>query len=136
CRYSDIYSCALSRKGEYMIRFSKYMWVYFFISSLVIIPGVYSLIRFGLRPAIDFTGGTLVEMKFEKDVPDNIFIGESKKLQISLASIQKTSTNTYLLRIKDGSEKVADLSRGLSDRTGQKSDVIRNETVGPVLGKE
>lgn len=46
-----------------MIRFSKYIWLYVLISGMVLVPGMYSLIRFGLRPAIDFTGGTLIEVK-------------------------------------------------------------------------
>ena len=36
----------------------KYKYLYFFISALVIVPGVFSLLKWGLRPAIDFTGGT------------------------------------------------------------------------------
>ena len=46
-----------------MIRFSKYIWLYAFISALVIVPGMYALIRYGLRPAVDFTGGTLIEVR-------------------------------------------------------------------------
>ena len=42
-----------------MIRFSRYFWLYAFISGLILVPGIYSLVRFGLRPSIDFTGGTL-----------------------------------------------------------------------------
>ncbi len=38
----------------------KYWWLYFLISLMVIIPGVYSLIRHGLKPAIDFTGGSTI----------------------------------------------------------------------------
>lgn len=38
----------------------KYWWLYFAISLAVIIPGTYSLIRWGLKPSIDFTGGTTI----------------------------------------------------------------------------
>lgn len=38
----------------------KYWWLYFLISLIVIIPGIYSLIKFGLKPAIDFTGGSTI----------------------------------------------------------------------------
>lgn len=38
----------------------KYWWIYFVISLTVIIPGTYSLIRYGLKPSIDFTGGTTI----------------------------------------------------------------------------
>lgn len=36
----------------------RYSWVYFALSLAVILPGSYSLIRYGLKPSIDFTGGT------------------------------------------------------------------------------
>lgn len=38
----------------------KYWWLYFVISLLVILPGSYSLIRYGLKPSIDFTGGSTI----------------------------------------------------------------------------
>lgn len=38
----------------------KYWWLYFLISLTVIIPGIYSLINFGLKPSIDFTGGSTI----------------------------------------------------------------------------
>ncbi|MEK9143799.1 MAG: protein translocase subunit SecF [Patescibacteria group bacterium] len=98
-----------------MIRFSKYYWVYFFISALVLVPGVYSLVRFGLRQSIDFTGGTLLEVSFDKPVEESL-----------LSQAVKTSNNTYLFRMKPGeSEKVASTAT-----------ILRNETVGPVLGSE
>lgn len=38
----------------------KYWWLYFTISLCVILPGTYSLIRYGLKPSIDFTGGSTI----------------------------------------------------------------------------
>ncbi len=120
-----------------MIRFSKYLWLYFLISALVLFPGIFSLARFGLKPAIDFTGGALLELKFSRDVPQNILEVVANKDSLPLVSIQKTSSNTYLLRMKpEGSEKVAAFQTNLATSVGQIPDVIRNETVGPVLGKE
>ncbi|EKD87416.1 MAG: hypothetical protein ACD_36C00090G0002 [uncultured bacterium] len=84
-----------------MIRFSKYIWLYFLLSALILVPGIFSLVRFGLRPAVDFTGGTLIEIR--KD--------------------DKIST----LRLKHGEDQNIDLNG---------AEVLRSETVGPILGKE
>ncbi|KKU87913.1 protein-export membrane protein SecF [Candidatus Gottesmanbacteria bacterium RIFCSPLOWO2_01_FULL_48_11] len=120
-----------------MIRFSKYLWVYLLVSAIVLVPGVYSLVRFGLRPAIDFTGGTLLEIQFSRDVPQNIVELVANKDGLALVSIQKTSSNTYLLRMKpEGSENVAAFQTSLATSVGEIPEVVRNETVGPVLGKE
>jgi len=94
-----------------MIRFSKYMWLYFLISGLVLFSGVYSLVRYGLKPSIDFSGGTLIEFTTTKELPKS-------------ANIQKVGKNHYILRTKEKSV--------IKDN----ETVLRKETVGPILGKE
>lgn len=84
-----------------MIRFSKYIWFYFLLSGLVLVPGMFALARFGLRPAIDFTGGTLIEVQREN--------------------------HTEILRFKSDEQVKAASIIGT---------IVRNETVGPILGKE
>src|SRR6476620_705467 len=42
--------------------------VWYAISLLVILPGLVSLLTFGLKLGIDFTGGTLWDLKFERTV--------------------------------------------------------------------
>ena len=92
------------------INWMRFKWLYFLISALVIIPGVYSLIRWGLKPSIDFTGGTLLEIR-------NTGIKESKNLEEivqevageEIKTIQTTAENTFLLRFSefDDEEKSA-----------------------------
>lgn len=99
-----------------MIRFSKYLWLYAVISGLVLVPGVYSLVRFGLRPSIDFTGGMLLEVSFEAPPEPSVVAGATK-----------TNTNTYIFRMKP-QDSVVSATQGAT--------ILRNEAVGPVLGRE
>ena len=46
-----------------MINFLKYRLLYLGISLAVLVPGVYSLLRWGFRPSIDFVGGTVIEIE-------------------------------------------------------------------------
>ena len=46
-----------------MINFLKYRLLYLAISLAVLIPGIYSLMRWGFRPSIDFVGGTVIEIE-------------------------------------------------------------------------
>lgn len=120
-----------------MIRFSKYLWLYFLISGLVLVPGIISLVLFGLRPAIDFTGGTLLELKFKPDVAEQLIEGVSAKLQLPVVSIQKTQTGTFIMRMKpEASGTIAKFQADLTSVAGAPPEIVRNETVGPVLGKE
>ncbi len=99
-----------------MIKFSKYLWLYALISGLVLVPGVYSLVRYGLRQSIDFTGGTLLEISYDK-MPESTV----------LANATKTKSNTYIFRMKPD-ERLISATEGAT--------ILRNETVGPVLGSE
>lgn len=120
-----------------MIRFSKYLWLYALISGLVLVPGVYSLVRYGLRPSIDFTGGTLLELSFDKALDVGTLASAAKKLNIPVASIQSSANNTFLLRIKpDGSDNIALFGQDLERQASTTATVRRSETVGPVLGSE
>ncbi len=86
------------------MNFMKWRWLYFLISLLVIVPGFISLIVFGLKPAIDFTGGSLLEINF-------IEITENQELSVAsleesldevyeLSSIQQSGENRVVLKGK------------------------------------
>ena len=120
-----------------MIRFSKYIWLYFIISSLVLIPGMVALARFGLRPAIDFTGGTLLELQFKTDIAQPTVEAAARNAGLALVSVQKTRTGTIIARMKpETNEKIDAFGAGLASISSQSAEVVRNETVGPILGKE
>ena len=118
-----------------MIRFSKYIWLYMVISGLVLVPGTFSLITWGLKPAIDFTGGTLLEFKFTKQTTTDAINAVAKKESLPITSIQPTSSGTYILRMQQGSDKIPQFQAGLLSASIS-GEVVRNETVGPVLGSE
>jgi preprotein translocase SecF subunit len=45
---------------------TRYKYIFFLISGLVILPGLLALIVWGLNLGTDFTGGTLAELRFAK----------------------------------------------------------------------
>lgn len=122
-----------------MLNFMRYRLVYVLISSLVIVPGVFTLLRFGLKPAVDFTGGTLLEVEIKKQevgivVEDLKTTVESQKFEVG--SIQPSGESNFILRLKpiDNQQKTV-LIDALKEKFGQVEE-IRFETVGPILGKE
>lgn len=111
------------------MKFMRYKWLYFTISLLILIPGIYSLIRYGLRLSIDFTGGSLLEIQATGSAN---FTGIAKDQNLELYSTQSTGDNTYLLRFKPLSQEENDkFKKALGDATEK-----RFETVGPLIGKE
>ena len=116
----------------------RFKWLYFLISALVIIPGVYSLVRWGLRPSIDFTGGTLLEYKISQQVEKEKLEEVVKKVsEIELYSLQQTSQNTYLFRLAPlDKNKAEEVKNKIEKELNVKVEEVRFETIGPVLGKE
>lgn len=105
------------------------------ISGLVLVPGTFSLIRWGLKPAIDFTGGTLLELKFDKNTTSEAISAAAKSEALPVTSVQQTSAGTYILRMQQGSDKIPQFEAGLT-AASMSGTVVRDETVGPVLGSE
>ncbi|PIP04425.1 protein translocase subunit SecF [candidate division WWE3 bacterium CG09_land_8_20_14_0_10_39_24] len=108
------------------INFMKHKLLYLAISSLVIVPGIISLFVWGLKPAIDFTGGSLWEIRFNE--------------QVSLSELgdnfQNSGDNQFLVRLKPTSEEEKNKMGEELERKFGKFEEIRFETVGPTLGKE
>jgi preprotein translocase subunit SecF len=83
----------------------RYYW--FALSLLLIVPGVISLIFFGLRLGIDFTGGTLWELQFAQPVTTAAISEVLADNGYEGAIIQQTgqsSDNTFLIRIPELTE--------------------------------
>jgi preprotein translocase subunit SecF len=48
-----------------MVRFVERKWLYFAVSGLLILPGLFFLLIGGLKAGIEFRGGTLIEVRFD-----------------------------------------------------------------------
>lgn len=120
-----------------MIKFSKFLWLYFVISAIVLVPGMYTLVRFGLKQSIDFAGGTLLELRVNKAILESDIRTVANTQAIEIGSVAKSGESSYILRMKSESqEKLVALSTSIASQSGAKISIVRSETVGPVLGKE
>ena len=120
-----------------MIRFSKYIWLYALISLFVLVPGVYSLVRYGFRQSIDFAGGSLVEYRTSAGVTTAAVQDAAKDAGIDIVSLQKSGNQAFIVRMKqEPQEKLFLLTQGIEQRASVSATAVRNETVGPVLGQE
>jgi len=121
------------------MNFMRFKWFYFLISALVIIPGIFSLIKWGLKPSIDFTGGTILELQFNKtEAKTQSVIGQAaEELGIEVSTIQSSGENRILIKTKPiEREEVSSLVGILGEKIEEKPSELRFETVGPTLGKE
>lgn len=111
-----------------MISLMRYKVFYFVFSILIILPGLFFLVTSGLKLGIDFTGGALLEYKFEKEV---------KKQDLeNIGMVTETGDNTFVIRTKPlETQNLIDLKQDLENKRG-KFEIKREENVGPIIGEE
>lgn len=119
-----------------MFHFIKHRKIWYIISLLVILPGLGSLITRGLNLGIDFTGGNLIEFKMGPDVTIQQVRETVDQLGYGSSRIQQSGNDTYLIRTveleeEESAKLVSNLQTKLHD-----VQLLRNERVGPVIGKE
>lgn len=112
----------------------KYRRWYYLISLLLIIPGTVALLLWGLKPSIDFTGGTRWEISGTADVSKvHDFM---KSNEIPDVVVQKIGNDSLGIRFKEITEdKHKDLKGKLNTLGGAVTE-RSFEAVGPSVSKE
>jgi len=124
----------------------KKYW-YFLISTVIIVPGIISLLLFGLKLSIDFTGGSRQELqiasvqqvqdKNSKLQTSNEKIKETvEKQKVEVSSIQKSGDNVYIIRTKPIDEKKHQEIKNALIKEFPKSKELSFQTIGPTIGSE
>ena len=117
----------------------KRRYLYFAISLLVIIPGVISLIIWGLPLAIDFTGGSVLEVQFEagKAPQPADVIALYDKLGVRDPQVQSSQNDVLVIRSKEIDETTKNtIVSDLGTQFGSKVTVNSFDTIGPEIGSE
>lgn len=115
------------------IPFTKYRKIYYFFSGILILGSIFALVGFGLKPGIDFTGGSLLEIEFLGERPSNQAIQEKlADLNLSSSVLQPTGEKGLILRMEHIDEET---HQAISQRLGESIE-LRFESIGPVIGQE
>jgi preprotein translocase subunit SecF len=72
--------------------------IYFFISGIIILIGVISLLTFGLPAGIEFSSGSLLRVSFEAPVSYTDFKQEISDLGYGNAIVQQSGAGDFLIR--------------------------------------
>jgi preprotein translocase subunit SecF len=120
-----------------MIDWLKYKYIYFMLSAILVGTSILSLATWRLRPGIDFTGGTLVEIFSEEKVIDEKKIEKFfKESKLEVNSIRQSAKKKVVIRTKFiDQKKGARLKKDFANKFS-KYKIIRFESIGPTLGRE
>ncbi|MHB8126286.1 MAG: protein translocase subunit SecF [Desulfitobacteriaceae bacterium] len=114
----------------------RYWW--FTLSLLIIIPGIISLFLQGLNLGIDFTGGTMLDITFNKAITQTAVSDTLKSVGLE-GSVQLSNGNTAALIRTIALEEdqrntlVAALQQQVGDFDKQ---TLKEDKVGAAIGKE
>jgi preprotein translocase subunit SecF len=115
---------------------------YIFSAALVLVGGFFLLVHHGLHYGVDFTGGTLMQVRFDSTTSVGAVRGAISGMGGGEAQIQQFGTsNEYVIRLPSfqaTSEKDVgeDLRNALTSAFGDRFQVVRTEAVGPKVGGE
>ncbi|WP_370754890.1 protein translocase subunit SecF [Megamonas funiformis] len=117
--------------------------IWYAISSLLIIASLFFMVTRGFNMGIDFTGGTIMDLRFEKAVNINdvrAVLNEydlsNSTIQLSGESSSSTESENVMIRTVDLEEQERkEVMAALTDKLGS-YQVLREEKVGATMGTE
>ena len=125
-----------------MINIIGKRYIFFLLSFLIIVPSLILLATMvaneTLPLAIDFSGGSLLEVKFATVSPQpaeiiTLFDG----LGVEGVTVQTTGQDTYVIRSEVLEDDVrSQIVNALKERFNTEITVLRFESVGPTIGQE
>lgn len=134
------------------LRVVKNSKIWLTISAFLMVVSLIFIFLWGLNFGIDFTGGSLMELKFSGKTPSAVEVRESLgDLNLNSLVIQASENNTFILRFKETDmnshsvilENLSGLSNDLNaeEIAASEQDIsfleeISFDSVGPSIGKE
>jgi len=115
------------------IEFLKYRKIAYLLSLFLVLSSLFLLFTRGLNLGLDFTGGTVIEVRFEDNIEIGKLRGVLKKESIEAFTLQETGEGTVIikLRIDQDPDKVV----SVLDKLG-KYELVRRESIGAVISEE
>jgi preprotein translocase subunit SecF len=129
----------------------KHRKIFYAFSLLLLLASVVSFAVWGLKPGIDFTGGTLISVDYPNGRPEQSVITESVSSIDDKASVRPAGPNGYIIRMKPiDQEQKSEVMKALFVGVSGSTDLEQNDTgsttvvaelktfdsIGPVLGAE
>lgn len=117
--------------------------IWYSVSLIAIVPGLISLILFGLRLGIDFTGGTLWELQFDRSVTTEeiravLVRGGFEDSVVQLSDEDGLNDNVAIIRIKElpeSSPLKLQIEEDFRSSVGEFTE-LQIATVGSSVGNE
>lgn len=112
-----------------MYDFIKAQKIWFVISSILVLSSIILLFLWGLKPSIDFMGGSLLQIKFQEEI--NATVIQEKLKDYGEVQIQPAGNNVFILKMKPLTN---DERKEILKKLGGEEQSF--ESIGPTIGRE
>lgn len=115
----------------------KYRNIFFGIIGAITLASVASLLIFGLNFSTDFTGGALIEARYEGATPETTALHESlTRAGLESVSVRGAGESSVIIRAAPLSETTRAALPSAISPSGEKATIERLTDVGPIIGEE
>ena len=115
---------------------NKRIWFFSLSLILISIGVIFLIISPGLKPGIDFTGGSTLSIKFNNDTTQEDLRSELSQIGHPNSVIQMMEKNTYFIRTKQLTDKTDIISDANILLNPEKVSVLSFDTVSAVIALE
>ncbi len=114
---------------------TRYWW--FALSGALIVASIAAIAVFGLKLSIDFTGGSLMEMRFADPQPSTTAVAQTlEKAGFPGAVVQTTGQGTQMIRLESLDETKHQAALKALGAAYPKAQEEQFNSIGPVVGSE
>lgn len=141
--YADMFQILVGTQIPFM-KYRKYM--YAFSAAVMVIGLVGFAVRGGFRMGVDFTGGRLIELRFNQQISAEELRRGVDGAGIRGAEVQESGATgmDFLIRLPAETQAMASrsgptqaiLAQLQQQKPGLAGELLREEVVGPKVGKE
>jgi preprotein translocase subunit SecF len=110
----------------------KHIVIYFLISAIFIVPGIYSLVRYGFKPSIEFTGGTRLTIVNATASAETVM----QTFKEYTPSLEDSTKDSITLKTKNISQETAQKAIDTLKKNNPEIKITSFESIGALLGKE
>ena len=118
---------------EYRFRFLRFRFISYLVSLLLVVGSIILIATKGLNLGLDFTGGWVVEVRFETRTEPSEIRKALKEGGVESFLVQETREGTLIVKVREGEKKEA--VKEALERLG-KHELIREEKIGGVISEE
>jgi len=116
--------------------FIKLRKVWYGVSIVLIVPALISIFAQGFNLGIDFTGGSIMEVRFNQHTAMEDVRSVMAEFDMGSVPIQRSDVNDFIIRTRELEEEESNaIILAMGEKIGE-VDMRRNERVGPKIGQE